>query len=171
MSNEILLHLHAAALLAGIAALIAAGVHDILTRTVPNWLSGVIAAAGLVLRGLDGALPLALLAGVMVFAGCFLLWRRGAMGGADVKLLAALALLTPPAEVPAVLMVVALAGAALALSYIFMRRLAPAASANRPKHLLARALRAETWRIRRGGPLPYAVAIAFGGAFVLLQVG
>jgi prepilin peptidase CpaA len=34
--------------------------------------------------------------------------------------------------------------------------------------LLARALRVEQWRIRRGGPLPYACAIAAGGLFILL---
>jgi prepilin peptidase CpaA len=34
--------------------------------------------------------------------------------------------------------------------------------------LLARALRVERWRIHRGGPLPYACAIAAGGLFILL---
>ena len=37
--------------------------------------------------------------------------------------------------------------------------------------LLGRVSAVEAWRIRRRGPLPYGVAIAAGGAFVLLHSG
>jgi prepilin peptidase CpaA len=37
----------------------------------------------------------------------------------------------------------------------------------RPPSLAARIIRVERWRLRRGGPLPYAVAIASGAFFVL----
>ena len=171
MGNQILLNLHIVGLLVGGAALIVAGAHDILTRTVPNWLSVAIALAGIGLRCLDGTALFSLIASLLVFAGCFLLWRRGVMGGADVKLLTSLALLVPPTEVPATLMAVTITGAVLALGYIALRRIAPKPTPKRPTHLLARAMRAETWRMRRGGPLPYAVAIAFGGVLVLMQAG
>ena len=40
-----------------------------------------------------------------------------------------------------------------------------------PPGLLRRVLRVESWRIRRGAPLPYGVAIAAGAAFALIRPG
>jgi prepilin peptidase CpaA len=62
-----------------------------------------------------------------------------------------------------------LAGGALALGFLGLRPFVPAAPGPRPAVLLARVLRAEGWRIRRRGPLPYAVAIAIAGAASLLS--
>jgi len=65
-----------------------------------------------------------------------------------------------------------LAGGLLAVLYLLAQNLVPAASPSPvPLSLLARVWRAERWRIRRGGPLPYAVAIAAGGVLTLLQGG
>jgi prepilin peptidase CpaA len=149
-------------------ALLTAALHDIVARTIPNALPLAIAAAGLVLRAMAGDLAPGLLAAALVFLLALLAWRAGAMGGGDVKLLAACALLTSPAAVPGLILAVAIAGGLLGLLYLGLRPLLPVPGAPRPTALAARALRAEAWRIRRGGPLPYAVAIALGTFFTLL---
>jgi len=65
----------------------------------------------------------------------------------------------------------ALAGGILGITYLlFSRRLAPMRLAKRTS-ILKRVIAVETWRVRRRGPLPYGVAIAAGGAFVLLHPG
>lgn len=156
------------ALLPAGLALLAAALHDLAARTIPNALCLAVAVAGLLLRTLVGDLPAGLLAAAAVFLLALLAWRCGAMGGGDVKLLAACALLPPPAAVPGLVLAVALAGGLLALVYLALGRLLPRPGAARRAGLPGRALRAEAWRIRRGGPLPYAVAIALGTFFTLL---
>ena len=95
------------------------------------------------------------------------------MGGADVKLLGAVAIVLPPGVVSMFAIAMSLAGAAHAITYMLARRVVtpppPLASPGAPssRRLLSRALRAERWRISRGGPLPYACAIAFGFLFVI----
>jgi prepilin peptidase CpaA len=149
-------------------ALLAASLHDIAARTIPNALCLGIALVGVLVRLLAGDLLPGLLAASLVFLLATLAWRFRVMGGGDVKLLAACALLPPPATVPAMIAAVALAGGLLSLAYLALRPLLPAPAASRPASLPRRALRAEAWRIRRGGPLPYAVAIALGAIFTLL---
>ncbi|HEY1935317.1 MAG TPA: prepilin peptidase [Acetobacteraceae bacterium] len=154
---------------AAIAVLLAASLHDIMARTVPNWMAVVLALLGIGLRGLAGNLPTGLLAGFLVFVAAAIAWRRGWMGGGDVKLIGAAALVMPPHDVLNFIVAVTLSGGVLAVFYLLARRFVPATRAlSRPRTLLARALRAECWRIRRGGPLPYACAIAIGGLFILL---
>lgn len=158
------------ALLTSVAALLlaAAALHDIAARTIPNRLALCVATIGLALRLQSGDLATGVAAATLVFAAGFLAWRLGALGGGDVKLLAAAALLPPPALVPDLLVAVALCGGLLALLVLALRRLVPRHAAGpRPRGLVARALRAEAWRLRRRGPLPYAVAIA-GGALLTL---
>jgi prepilin peptidase CpaA len=149
-------------------ALCLASLHDIAARTIPNALSLAIAALGLAAHLLAGDAPPALLAALGVLLLGILAWRCGVMGGGDVKLLAACTLLAGPATAPDLLLAVALAGGVLALVYLGLRPLLAPPAARRPASLLARALRAEAWRIRRGGPLPYAVAIGLGTFFTLL---
>ena len=94
------------------------------------------------------------------------------MGGGDVKLLGAVALVVPAAAIPSFILTVAIAGGLLALAYLLARALLPASGTPAvAASLAARVWRAERWRIRRGGPLPYAVAIAAGGVLALLQGG
>ena len=93
------------------------------------------------------------------------------MGGGDVKLLGAAALGMPASSVLTFIAAVAMAGGVLAVFYLLARRLMPFRPSTRPKGMVARALRAERWRISRGGPLPYACAIAFGFLFVILNGG
>jgi prepilin peptidase CpaA len=153
--------------LAAAALLVAAG-HDIIARTVPNWLALLIAALGLGARIADGHVLSGVLSGLVVFVAAAICWRRGWLGGGDVKLLGAVAIVVPPGSVLIFIAAMSIAGALHALAYLSLRRVVPPATQLRPRRLLARALRAETWRIRRGGPLPYACAIAAGFLFVIL---
>jgi prepilin peptidase CpaA len=156
-------------LVLALALLAHAALHDLAARTIPDWVSLALLPIGLWLRLWQGGLPWAVAALLLVFAGGVLAWRFGAFGGGDVKLLAAATPLLPPAEVPMLIAAVALAGGALALPYLALRPLLRGrAVGERPRHLLARVLRAERWRIGRGGPLPYGIAIAAGATWVLL---
>jgi prepilin peptidase CpaA len=158
--------LHALFLFAAATALLFAAAHDLAVRTVPNPVSLIVAAAGLGLNTLDGQLGPALFGGGLVFAGCWYCWRRGWIGGGDVKLLTACALLVPPVLVPELILTTAIAGAVLALFYLALgtalaRRL-PSAIPPRPTGLLRRVWRTEKRRIRRRLSLPYACAISAG---------
>lgn len=142
--------------------------HDIATRTLPDWVAIAIAGAGIAGQLFAGELGWSLLAAVLVFFGAAAIWYLGALGGGDVKLLAACALLPSPASVPVLLVMMALSGGALALVYLAARRVAPVVS-RRPRSLPARIWRAEAWRMRRGGPLPYALPISFGTLFAMIE--
>ena len=95
------------------------------------------------------------------------LWLRGFIGGGDVKLIPAVALVLPPSSVPAFVLSVAIAGGVLALLYLVLPYLVQRPRPGPRRGLLARALKAEAWRVHRRGPLPYAVAIA-GGALPII---
>ncbi len=152
--------------------LVAAAIHDLAARTIPNLLSVLLAAAGIGLRLGAGDLPAALAAAALVFLLAAFCWFRGWLGGGDVKLLGAVALVVPAAAIPSFILTVAIAGGLLALAYLLARALLPASGTPAvAASLAARVWRAERWRIRRGGPLPYAVAIAAGGVLALLQGG
>jgi len=158
--------LHTMLLFAAAAALLFAAAHDVAVRTVPNLVSLVVAAAGLGLNALDGHLVPALFGAGLVFAGSWHCWRRGWIGGGDVKLLSACALLVPPASVPELILSTAIAGGMLALLYLalgaVLARPLPGRPAPRPSGLLGRVWHAERRRIRRRLSLPYACAIAAG---------
>jgi prepilin peptidase CpaA len=145
---------------------IAAG-HDLIGRTVPNRLCAAIALLGLLARISDDTFGSALLLAAAMLAVTSVLWRCGWLGGGDVKLLTALCLAMPIRELPAFVLLTAATGAALAYIYLVGRRWVAAPVAPKPARLLARALRAERWRLSRGGPLPYAVAIAAGAVLTL----
>ncbi len=149
------------------SALVAAALHDIAARTIPNRLCLAVSLAGLLDRALAGELAAGLTAMLLVFALLVVVWRLGALGGGDAKLLAACALVVPPGNVPAMLLATALAGGAIALAFLAARPLVASHVPPRPAGLPGRVLRAEAWRVRRGGPLPYAVAIAVGTLFTL----
>ncbi|WP_245906530.1 A24 family peptidase [Teichococcus aestuarii] len=146
---------------------------DIATRTIPDTVSILAALIGLAARlalGPQAAL-LSVLTAAVLFALLLFLFARGALGGGDVKLMSALALGMAPAMVWDFLVVTALAGGVLALVYLALSWLLPAHLA-RPATaggILPRLCHVEAWRIRRRGPLPYGLAIALGGAAVLLH--
>jgi len=64
------------------------------------------------------------------------------------------------------LLVTVIAGGALSLIYLVGGVLVPRPQKTRPQGFLARVWRTELWRLHRRGPLPYAMAIAFGGLYV-----
>ena len=139
-------------LLGGLAiALLIAAFTDIRERRIANWLNGAIALAAPLYwwaSGLDLWPGVALQLGVAlaVFAVGAGLFAIRAMGGGDVKLLTALALWVPPLAFMKLLIVMALVGGALTVGmgvwHVIRRR----------KDRLA---------------VPYGVAIAFGGLWVM----
>lgn len=156
------------------ALLIVAALHDMAFRTVPNTVPVTLALVGMSSRALSGQLLFGIIASSIVFIGGAWIWRRGWMGGGDVKLACAAALAIAPAQIPSMLMATSLAGGVLALPYMIARgRLGLAhAGTQRPPHsLLGRILRVERRRLRQGGPLPYAVAIAAGVLFIMFEGG
>lgn len=159
----------AALAVAAILLLAYAALHDIVARTVPNWLPVSLLCIGVAARVIDHSLETAAIVAAVTFAVLFLIWMLGAMGGGDVKLWAASVLMVPPALQPetAFFLRVVVFGGILAIIYLALCRLVPKPRASRDGGLWRRALRAEAWRIGRRAPLPYACAIA-GGAIVSL---
>lgn len=147
--------------------LLAAALHDVAARTIPNAAACVVFALGMILRFRAGTLVpgLAVVAAVTLLGA--IAFQRGLMGGGDVKLLGAVALLVSPGRAPTLVLTIALAGGALSVTYIALSRVVPAPRALRPPTLVARCLRAELWRIRRRASLPYGVAIAAGTILTL----
>lgn len=141
-------------LLAALALLLLAACwFDLRSRTIPNELNLAVAllaipfwwASDLALWP-DAAIQLAVAAFVFgLFAVAFAL---GAMGGGDVKLIGAIALWLPWQAVLAVLVIMSIAGGALTLAMVIRHRVA-----------------------KRSEPLeiPYGVAIAFGGLWLIGQ--
>jgi prepilin peptidase CpaA len=89
------------------------------------------------------------------------------MGGGDVKLLAAAAIVVPPHLTISFIVAMSVAGGVLALVYLAAQRFLPLPRYAASRNLLTRVIRAECWRVHRGCPLPYACAIGAGFLFVL----
>jgi len=135
------------------AMLLAASWCDLRSRTIPNGLNLAIALAAIPFWwsvGLpfwpDAALQIGIAA--LVFGLFAIAFAMGAMGGGDVKLIGALALWLPFKAVIVLLFVMSVAGGVLTLALYLRHRLA-----------------------RRGGQLeiPYGVAIAFGGLWLISE--
>ncbi|MFC7478331.1 prepilin peptidase [Dankookia sp. GCM10030260] len=143
---------------------------DVLTRIIPNRIALAIAAIGIATRLAVDWVPLLLSAATaaLLFVILLLLALRGWLGGGDVKLTAALAIGLPPATTWDFITVTVFAGGILGLGYLAGRRFAPRLRPASRAHPLARIMAVEARRLRCGGPLPYGVAIAAGGIFVLL---
>ena len=133
------------------AMLLIAATGDLRARIIPNWLNAAIALLAIPFWWLSG-LPLwpEVVAQIAIAAGVFavfaIAFRIGAMGGGDVKMVAALALWLPPLAVLKLLVIMSLAGGVLTVAMLVRHRLAKA-----------------------GGRLeiPYGVAIAFGGFWLI----
>ena len=135
------------------AMLLAACWCDLKSRTIPNALNLAIAllaipfwwSIGLALWP-DVAIQLGVAA--LVFGLFAIAFAMGAMGGGDVKLVAAIALWLPAMSVVALLFIMSVAGGALTLAMLIRHRLA-----------------------RKAGQLeiPYGVAIAFGGLWLISE--
>jgi len=158
-----------ALILLAAAALLFAALHDIAFRTIPDWVSAVLATDAVLLRLLDHHLLVALACGLAVFAPAAFCWHRGWLGGGDVKLLGATAILVPPSLVPGYIAAVAFAGGGLALVYLLLERIVPAPRPRHPASLLWRILIVECRRIHRRASLPYATAITAAALLTLAR--
>jgi len=104
--------------LPALTLLFAAVWHDVRSRTIPNVVPvGLVALFGIHAAILSplGALPGHLVGAAAVFVPGFLLWTRGFVGGGDVKLLSALALWAGLPDLAGFLLITAVAGGVLAL--------------------------------------------------------
>lgn len=143
--------LHYGLLIALAIGLIVAAFTDIRRRQIDNWLNLAIAAGAPLFwwtSGLGLWPDIALQIGVAIaaFAALAGLFALGMMGGGDVKLLTALALWIEPSAFLQLLIIMAIAGGILTIimgGYHFLMQ---------QKERLA---------------IPYGVAIAFGGLWVL----
>jgi prepilin peptidase CpaA len=146
-------------------AMIAAAVYDVATLTIPNWLSIALVAlfpAAAVLAGFGpsdwmwhlGIGFAALCAGIAVFA-------FGLAGGGDAKLFAAGALYMGLSGIGQFIFAVALAGGALVVCLLIVRRVPL------PVSLISRPWVARLYQ--KGQGVPYGVAIAIGALMVLPQ--
>ena len=133
--------------------LLAACWFDLRSRTIPNGLCLAIAALALPFWWANGLglwpdVALQLGVALLVFALFAAAFTIGAMGGGDVKLVAAVALWLPWQAVVALLVIMSLAGGALTLAMLVRKRLA---------------------RSEARLEIPYGVAIAFGGLWLIGQ--
>ena len=142
------------ALIAILAAmLIVAATGDLRTRTIPNWLNGAIALGAIpfwIAVGLSVWPDMAIQIGVAVavFALFAIAFHMGAMGGGDVKMVAALSLWLPLGAVIKLLVIMSIAGGVLTVAMLVRHRLAKSG-----KEL----------------EVPYGVAIAFGGFWLIAE--
>lgn len=142
------------ALIAILAAmLIVAATGDLRTRTIPNWLNGAIALGAIpfwLVSGLSVWPDMAIQIGVAfaVFALFALAFHLGAMGGGDVKMVAALALWLPLGAVMKLLVIMSIAGGVLTALMLVRHRLAKSGQELE---------------------IPYGVAIAFGGFWLIAE--
>jgi Flp pilus assembly protein protease CpaA len=164
-------------LLAAVAiiSLLFAACRDVATRTIPNSVVAIVAVVGMTIRlpmGLS-ALAVSAAASVILFALLLIPHARGMLGGGDVKLIPAVALGLPLPSINHFVFITVMAGGVLALLHLVARRILrgarPLAPPPRGTFLLRRVFRAERWRIARHGSLPYGVAIACGGIWVIIS--
>jgi prepilin peptidase CpaA len=141
-------------LLGGLALLLLAACRsDLRARTIPNQLNLAVAllaipfwwATGLAIWP-DVALQVGVAA--LVFGLFSIAFALGGMGGGDVKLIGAIALWLPWQALLFMLVVMSLAGGALTLAMLIRKRLA---------------------RSEAAIEVPYGVAIAFGGLWLIAQ--
>jgi prepilin peptidase CpaA len=160
MSLLALLHVAGLAILA--ALMIGAAAQDLRGMRIANGFSIAIAGLFVVWAGGELAsdrlslltLGLSLAAAAVVFAVGVAAFAVGAFGGGDVKLLAAVSLFAGPAGIVDFLVVTALAGGLLGLAVL--------AGAPLGQPAVAGSLRA---RLR--GDVPYGLAIAAGGLWIV----
>ncbi len=177
MRGDTLAAIGQAAALAGVGLFAFAAAQDVAVRRVDNAVPLAVAAVALAWRGVQGDLLQALGSAFLVFVAAALCWRRGWLGGADAKLFGAGSLLVSSGF--AFVLATTLAGGVLACLYWLLGRVLGRADARdvggRVDGLdpdagrLCRVWRVERRRLRRGGPLPYAVALFAGLVFALAE--
>jgi len=137
------------ALFAGL--LIAASAQDLRHLRIPNWIPLALVALFALRMVLVGGVPILphLIAAAAVLGTGVLLFGLGLLGAGDGKLLAAVALWTPPEHMVALLLLMAMLGGVLALVL-----------------MLCRGFGRDRQSPLRSAPVPYGVAIAAAGLLV-----
>lgn len=135
------------------AALIVAALGDWRTRIIPNWLNGAIALLAIPFWWASGLslwpeVAAQIAAGLTLFLLFALAFRVGAMGGGDVKLVAALGLWLPVGATVKLLVIMSLAGGVLTLLMLVRQRVG---------------------RHEGAVEVPYGVAIAFAGMWLISE--
>ncbi|TNE60957.1 MAG: peptidase [Alphaproteobacteria bacterium] len=147
---------------AAAAILAAAAWHDLQARRIPNRLSLALACLFIpvaIVQLWSGLPPVAALvwplviAAVMFIAGLGL-FSAGMMGGGDVKLLAAMALLAGADHIVTLVLYTAIAGGFVAVATLVHARMATGRGEMPGDHV---------------GKVPYGVAIAIGGGWVCIS--
>ena len=147
---------------------IAAAYRDVVSFTLPNVLTLSVALFFLPFAGVmyfSGTLSIselgfALLAGCIVFLAGLVLFVLGALGGGDVKYLAAAALWAYPVGLTNFLLITSIGGAVVGTVYLVMAR----ASRDGERS-------GKTMSERLARPMPYGVAISMGLAYTLVRWG
>lgn len=174
---------HGVILLTLLGLLACAAVEDVRRRRLPNRVTAAVAALyplHVLLSPTPVAwLPALALAAVLFAAGAAL-FAWGALGGGDVKLMAALGLWSGPEHFAAFAVGTTLSGGALALFYLWYGRsgwylLGPLLTVFLPKRSAETAPPASVAVADESAPkpspgVPYGVAIAVGGVVVLYRI-
>jgi prepilin peptidase CpaA len=151
-----------------LAGCLAASYCDVRTRRIPNWLTGSLAAAAIVVHAFAGIHSLAESLAVMAVltAGGTVVYALGGIGGGDIKLaIAASGMLGFPLCIP-FLLYTAIGGGLLAIVFIVSRR--------KVRETASRVMLTTMGGSRgvvagKGETLPYAVAFAFGAILIVLS--
>jgi prepilin peptidase CpaA len=143
--------------------LAASAVWDLASFTIPNYLSLALAAAFIpfaITLGISPAsLGMHLLAGLVALIIGFTMFARNYIGGGDAKLFAGMAMWLGPHDLLAYTLIATILGGVLTLTILGLRQLPLPAD-------LAR----QSWIVRLHNAtsgIPYGVALASGGFFVL----
>jgi prepilin peptidase CpaA len=145
---------------------------DIATRLIHNVICLILALLGIASQfSSERHVAESLVAATVLLLLLIVIYRRGWIGGGDVKLLVALAIGFPLMGVIQLLTITALAGGVLALLHLMMRVLPYPRPAPAGSSFVRRVYAVERWRNLRQAPLPYGVAIACGGIWTLLSHG
>ena len=141
------------------ATMIAAAAYDVLTLTIPNWISLALLALFPVLAMVAGLgwhdLAWHVAFGIIALAVGIAAFATGIVGGGDAKLFAAVALYMGPRGIAPYVFDVAIAGGVLAMLFLVLHQ--PRIEEwTRRSPILAQI-------ISRGMAIPYGVAIVAGG--------
>lgn len=156
--------------------LILAACRDVAARSIPNRLSLCIAGLAVPARLAEHDLRRGLVVAAVTFGILTAAWMGRLIGGGDVKLWAGCALLLRPDWLVQgrFALAVVLVGGVLATLYLVFRlpaRHLKSPRGDMPLGVVGRAWRAELWRARRGGSIPYGVAIATAALLMIWRGG
>jgi prepilin peptidase CpaA len=164
--------MHSAFLVVAVGVLAIIAYHDVRTRRIPNALSLTIAALGLTRIALAEDMAAGwctLAAATAIFAGTFVMFRCGAIGGGDAKMIPATALLIGYRESLDFLLLMSICGGALALVTVAMGNLELSPKRFwRPAHIPT-SLNADRVGVPPVAPtVPYGFAVAIAGVITLM---